>query len=175
MTDNAAGGKRKGLHPVAWVGIGCGVLVLLVVVVVVVMGIMGVRFFEQKVAAAERLDAEARERWVAESGLGGGGLERLADWFDLPEGLSGVRSVVHQEENGTMSGQVAAESGMVPLLLGEAFAKNLAAAGFEQKSKIETEEMVTYHFEHRSRNRSVSITITAGTGQNRVTIIYEGE
>lgn len=36
------GAQKKGLHPLAWVGIGCGVITLLIIIVVIVGGIFAV-------------------------------------------------------------------------------------------------------------------------------------
>ena len=171
----SAGEEKKGLHPLAKVGIGCGVLVLLGVVAAVVAAVLGVNFFKGKVAEAEREQAEMQARWLAESGIVSGGLEELSTWFDLPDGVTGLRSIVHTEEDGTMSGQIAAESRLQPVALGRAFADRLEGAGFEQVKKSETEDEVMYIFDQSLRGRTVVVTITAGTGASTVEMNYAEE
>lgn len=172
MTEVAQSAKKKGLHPLAWVGIGCGTIVILGIVATIVLGAMGIGFLKKK---AEEFETTGITMTTEEGTMvlgGSAGLEKMPKWFEMPDGITGGRSLMHMEENGRKSGQVQVESSLPPSDLGVAFEQSLQAAGFVQRNKMETGQMISYSFETEDGNRSVNITITAQTGQTKVMINY---
>ena len=155
----------------AKVGIGCGVLIILGVIAAIVAAVMGVSFFRKQVDHYVENRSVIDARW--DGAAVGDELDEIKSWFDLPVGLTGLRSVRHTEEEGRISGMMAAETAMPPIILAENFSSQLENAGFERVYRAATEDEVLYRFEQGGRK--VEILITPGTGVAAVAIEYSSE
>jgi uncharacterized protein YneF (UPF0154 family) len=84
MSNGAPAPDRKGLHPLAWVGIGCGVVVVIVVVVLAIGGFFLARTVKNVAEDFEDNPGLATARWIVKAN---------------PE----LEEVAVDEENGTMT------------------------------------------------------------------------
>lgn len=88
-----------------------------------------------------------------------GGLEKMPQWFEVPEGVTAWKSITHQEREGKVNGIVAGQSSEKLEDLLAAFEASLKAAGFERTSKTETGQFTMASFEDKAKKRTVSVTL----------------
>ena len=88
-----------------------------------------------------------------------GGLEKMPQWFEVPEGVTAWKSITHQEREGKVNGIVAGQSSEKLEDLLAAFEASLKAAGFARTSKTETGEFTMASFQDKAKQRTVSVTL----------------
>jgi hypothetical protein len=234
MSENVGG--KKGLHPMAWVGIGCGVFVLIGIVAVVLVISWGARKVKEVAqdfeanperAAAEMvvkfnpememvsaddtagtmtirmkdtgeevtLDyqdiAEGKFTVTTDEGTttvngregvvnttntagettsigGGGGIEKMPKWFDIPEGLTGWQVLMHSERAGKVSVIVKAEATKPFAEIGEALKKNLEAKGFEEMGNVTSGPATSVGYAHKGEGKNVNVSMASERGKDYV-------
>jgi hypothetical protein len=103
-----------------------------------------------------------------------GGLEKMPRWFEVPEGLTGWKSLMHQEQGEKVNVMVHGQTTLAGEDVFAAFEANLKTAGFERTTKTEMPEALMGSFRNQEKTRTISLTINRKKAEKLVAITYSG-
>ena len=106
---------------------------------------------------------------------GGGGLEKMPAWFEVPEGVTGWRALMTSERGDQVTALVSGEAERPMTELEAALKESLEAAGFQESGSSTAGTGTTMSFVHQAEGRSVTASLFEKGGKRVVQLTYTGK